>query len=201
MTSEKQKASNRRNAQHSTGPKTVEGKAAISMNAIKHGLSARVPVLPDEEPQAFQELSEQLREEFQPVGMMETLLVDLITRKLWRLGRISHIETGVLTWEYYQMLLDNAQAKIRGYENDLFSIPRTQIEDEDAHEEALEQREDLVVERDNIVPVSGQAFRQDAGGADVLAKLSRYETTIENGLYRALRQFRELQGNRGAVST
>ena len=196
MTSEKQKASNRRNAQHSTGPKTVKGKASISRNAIKHGLSARVPVLPDEEPQAFQELCEQLREEFQPVGTMETALIDLITRKLWRLGRISHIETGVLTWEYYQMLLDNAQAKIRGYENDLFSIPRTQIEDEDAHEEALEQWEDLVVERDDIVPVSGQAFRQDAGGADALSKLARYETTLENGLYRALSQFRELQENR-----
>ena len=107
----------------------------------------------------------------------------------------------VLTWEYYQMLLDNAQAKIRGYENDLSSIPRTQIEDEDAHEEALEQREDLVVERDNIVPVSGQAFRQDAGGADALSTLSRYETTLENGLYRALRQFRELQRNRIAEGT
>ena len=201
MTNEKQRAANRRNAQHSTGPKTVKGKAIASMNAIKHGLSARVTVLPDEEPQGFQTLSERLWEEFQPIGTMETALIDLITRKLWRLGRISHIETGVLTWEYYQTLIDHAQARMRQCENDVFSIPTTLIEDEDTHKEALVQWEDLILERDNTVPVSGQAFRQDAGGADVLSKLSRYETTLENGLYRALSQLRELQGNRVVEDT
>jgi hypothetical protein len=201
VTNEKQKAANRRNALHSTGPKTVKGKATASMNAIRHGLSAGVTVLPDEDPQAFQELYEKLQGELQPIGTMETALIDLITRKLWRLGRISHIENGVLTWEYYQKLLDNAQIRMRRCENDRFLIPTTLIEDEDNHKIALEQWEDLIVERDNTVPVSGQAFRQDADGADVLSKLCRYETTLENGLYRALRQFRELQENRVAVGT
>jgi hypothetical protein len=44
-TSEKQKAANRRNAKKSTGPKTVEGKAAVSRNAIKHGLHSSHIVL------------------------------------------------------------------------------------------------------------------------------------------------------------
>ncbi len=40
MVSEKQLAANRRNAQKSTGPRTAEGKTRVSMNAMKHGLSA-----------------------------------------------------------------------------------------------------------------------------------------------------------------
>ena len=34
---------NRRNAQKSTGPRTTAGKAAASLNAIKHGLNTPVP--------------------------------------------------------------------------------------------------------------------------------------------------------------
>ena len=37
-------AANRRNAQQSTGPRTAAGKAAASLNAIKHGLNTPVPL-------------------------------------------------------------------------------------------------------------------------------------------------------------
>jgi hypothetical protein len=38
--SEKQLLANRRNADSSTGPRTPEGKAAVSRNALAHGLTA-----------------------------------------------------------------------------------------------------------------------------------------------------------------
>ena len=38
MTSDKQAQANRRNALKSTGPKTPEGKDAVRLNALKHGL-------------------------------------------------------------------------------------------------------------------------------------------------------------------
>ena len=44
MTSPRQRAANRRNALHSTGPKTTTGRRRVASNAMSHGLS--VPVDP-----------------------------------------------------------------------------------------------------------------------------------------------------------
>jgi hypothetical protein len=41
MTSAKKAQANRQNALKSTGPKTPEGKAAIHLNAVRHGLSSQ----------------------------------------------------------------------------------------------------------------------------------------------------------------
>ena len=45
-TSSAQLAANAANAQHSTGPRTSEGKNRSSQNASKHGLTAREVVIP-----------------------------------------------------------------------------------------------------------------------------------------------------------
>jgi hypothetical protein len=45
MATEAQIKANQQNAQKSTGPRTAEGKAAVSRNAVKHGLFASDPVI------------------------------------------------------------------------------------------------------------------------------------------------------------
>jgi len=49
MTSNRKAEANRRNARKSTGPKTPEGKAAVRLNALKHGLLSREVLLPGED--------------------------------------------------------------------------------------------------------------------------------------------------------
>ena len=49
MATEAQINANRRNAQKSTGPRSPEGKAATSRNALKHGLCAEKHLLVDED--------------------------------------------------------------------------------------------------------------------------------------------------------
>jgi hypothetical protein len=103
MTSARKSEANRRNALKSTGPKTPEGKAAVRLNALKHGLLSREVVLPGGDEDALRELAESLRAELQPVGELENLLVDRITPSSgdcaaldgWRLAYSSASSTSV----------------------------------------------------------------------------------------------------------
>ena len=68
--------SNRRNAQRSTGPKSAQGKAASSRNALRHGLSTMtLTVLPTEDLQDLEDLREPMSNEWNPIGDAETFLV------------------------------------------------------------------------------------------------------------------------------
>jgi hypothetical protein len=99
MTSDRRAEANRRNALRSTGPKTPEGKAAVRLNALKHGLLSREILLPGEDEEALRELGERLRAELQPVGELENLLVDRIIAAYWRLRRLGRVEAGIFACE------------------------------------------------------------------------------------------------------
>src|SRR5919112_5147114 len=99
MTSDKKAEANRQNALKSSGPKTPEGKAAVRLNALKHGLLSQEILLPGEDQEALRELSEHLRDELQPVGELESLIVDRIISAYWRLRRLGLVETGIFAWE------------------------------------------------------------------------------------------------------
>ena len=146
MTSEKKAQANRRNALKSTGPKTPEGKAAVRLNALKHGLRSRETLLPGEDEEALRELGERLRDELQPVGELENLLVDRIVAAYWRLRRLGRVEAGIFAWELYGELAMRAHQEASSYtkqEGVLRRIfpdhfPRTTtITDQEKHQEAI----------------------------------------------------------------
>ena len=118
MTSEKKAQANRRNALKSTGPKTPEGKAAVRLNALKHGLLSQEILLPGEDEEALRELGEHLREELQPVGELENLLVDRIIASYWRLRRLGRVEAGIFAWERSEELAERAEREAQRYESD-----------------------------------------------------------------------------------
>jgi hypothetical protein len=95
MTSERQKAANRANARHSTGPKTSEGIAAVRLNAVQHGLLTRDVVLPKEDAGAFEDLFNQVRANLSPVGPIEEFLADRVVNAMWRLRRLERAETAL----------------------------------------------------------------------------------------------------------
>jgi len=90
---EQKLAANRRNAQLSTGPRTEQGKAAVSLNALTHGLRSRRVVLPHEDPAEFQLLCDNLTAEWQPETPTEGHLVTQIAIAIWKLDRLEAIET------------------------------------------------------------------------------------------------------------
>lgn len=95
---EKRLTANRRNALKSTGPKTPEGKARTSLNALKHGLRAAslaVPILENAEDwQAHRDL---VVRDLSPVGYLETVLSERVAAMLWRLGRVVRYESATVS--------------------------------------------------------------------------------------------------------
>ncbi len=89
-------AINRANSQHSTGPRTPEGKARSSRNALCHGLSSRTAVLPSEDPAAYQHHCRQFFDEHRPETPTETQLVQELADTAWRLNRIPALEADLL---------------------------------------------------------------------------------------------------------
>jgi hypothetical protein len=71
-----QNHANGRNSRLSHGPQTPQGKARSAKNALKHGLLSRGVLLPDEDPEAFSELSSRLSEDLKPQGELELVLVE-----------------------------------------------------------------------------------------------------------------------------
>ena len=68
-------ATNRANAQHSTGPRAEAGKQRSRLNALRHGLTGQTVVLPTEDHAAYQRHSQSFLDEYQPKGATETQLV------------------------------------------------------------------------------------------------------------------------------
>ncbi len=90
-------AANRANAQHSTGPRTEEGKARVSLNAVKTGLTGRTVLLPSEEAAPYQALMAEYEKSLQPAGVEERALVQSLVDCRWRLDRIPGLEMALLT--------------------------------------------------------------------------------------------------------
>ena len=88
---------NRRNAQRSTGPRSAEGKAASSRNAIQTGLTATtITVMPGESQEDLDQLTEDLRAEWNPSGEHENFLVNQMISARWRLERLARWEQDAL---------------------------------------------------------------------------------------------------------
>jgi hypothetical protein len=206
MTSDKKAEANRRNALKSTGPKTPEGKAAVRLNALRHGLLSKEILLPGEDQEALRELSEHLRDELQPVGELENLLVDRIISAYWRLRRLGRVETGIFAWERSEELAERAEREAQRYESykveDLVKVLDITIIDEKKHEEAHSRARRIRSEQEDETATLGRTFARDADQANAFSKLSRYETAIERTLYRALHELERRQAaRRGAAVT
>ncbi len=83
---------NRRNSQLSTGPRTLEGKAAVARNATKHGVFAALPVLPGECADEWAGHRAGVVESLAPVGLLEVNLAERTALLLWRLRRLARYE-------------------------------------------------------------------------------------------------------------
>jgi hypothetical protein len=95
MSSQAQMAANQANAQLSTGPKTADGKAKISLNAVKTGLTGRTVLLTGDDANAYRAHIARYQEKFSPVNTDESSLTQSLADTEWRLLRIPSLEMGI----------------------------------------------------------------------------------------------------------
>jgi hypothetical protein len=109
MSTEKQINANRKNAQKSTGPKTDEGKAAVSQNAVKHGLFAE-SVIKGENEADYEAFHDEMLAELAPAGAVESAMAERVVSLWWRLKRAERMQNQAID-EMIEHQIDNPLSK------------------------------------------------------------------------------------------
>ncbi|HEV3332776.1 MAG TPA: hypothetical protein VG096_17435 [Bryobacteraceae bacterium] len=107
MSTQRQIEANRLNAQKSTGPRTPEGKAVSSQNALKSGLDADSQFVIGESGDEFAAFQHQYIVRFQPMTPEERFQVDTLIRNEWMLRRFFRAEAHL--WEYHVIRADRSE--------------------------------------------------------------------------------------------
>jgi len=183
MCSPAQLEANRLNAQKSTGPTSPEGKLRSSQNALKHGLAAAPrTLLPSESPDDYADFAAAFREDLNPQSPLQHILVDRIIDLSWRLGRFPRAESLML-----EGFGDNLRRSIRRRN-------KKELRDWDIRRYSPTPPQPRPIPEDlspaRLIAVSF-ANRKDA--RNPLARLTRYESTLQKALHRALYELHQLQ--------
>jgi hypothetical protein len=110
---------NRLNAQKSTGPRSVEGKAVSCFNATKTGIDAKSQIIRGEDPADLQTLIAEYQERWQPATPEQRLLVDTLIDCEWLLRRFRKAEAQL--WQSKMQELEVWKPKPEGLLGDTFS--------------------------------------------------------------------------------
>src|ERR1051326_7391113 len=86
-------------AKKSTGPRSAEGKARSSMNALKTGIYSKSLLIPGEDSDDLDALTADYHQRFQPADAAERDLVDSLVRSSWSLRRFAVAETQIFNYE------------------------------------------------------------------------------------------------------
>jgi hypothetical protein len=86
---------NRRNARKSTGPRTPQGKAGSSMNALKSGIDAKSEIISGENIKSFTALTQEYIGRFNPLSPEERHYLDVMIRADWQIRRLSKADAQI----------------------------------------------------------------------------------------------------------
>jgi hypothetical protein len=118
LVSQRKVDANRRNAQKSTGPKSEAGKRHSRLNALKHGILTSDLVIMDpaigEKDTEFLQLLRSLRQDIQPVGAREEILVEKIAICCWRQKRVLRCEASTSVRQTLDFRVTMAKYKHQG---------------------------------------------------------------------------------------
>ncbi|MHC4436916.1 MAG: hypothetical protein ACYS3S_06125 [Planctomycetota bacterium] len=165
---------NRLNSRKSTGPKTGEGKSAVSQNAVKHGIFAQ-SVIKGENEADYEAFHDNLLTELKPVGVVETMLAERFVSLSWRLQRAERMQNQV----FDVTIARDEPSPLSKRMHDILPKDLQEI-DYDTRAAGPE----LVL---------GRSVIRDFANARVLDRLMLYERRIENSQHKTLRELERRQ--------
>ena len=129
------------------------------MNALRHGLTARVVVLPTEDMDAYQAFSKEIVDSLDAQTPVERQFAQTVADNQWRINRIRSIEEGMLGMGHFEAAgnfdcpsseIHSAMTAARAFRNDSKSFVNLSIYEQRLHrsmKEALRQLRELQTER------------------------------------------------------
>ena len=87
----------------STGPRSAEGKARSSMNALKSGIYSKSLIIPGEDPAHLETLLDEYFQRYRPAVPEQRDLVDILVRSTWTLRRLGVAEAQVYSHQMDQV--------------------------------------------------------------------------------------------------
>src|SRR5580700_3015509 len=164
MPSPAEYAANRLKSINNESPKpaagrTPEGKVRSSMNALRHGLTARVVVLPAEDMDAYKKFSLEMVDSLDAQTPVERQFAQTVVDNQWRINRIRSIEDGMLglgheeaagDFDADRVEIHAAMTAARAFRHDSKSFVNLSIYEQRLHrsqKEALRQLRELQTER------------------------------------------------------
>jgi uncharacterized protein YecA (UPF0149 family) len=95
MASAAQLTANRENAQHSTGPRTTEGRNRSSQNALRFGLFSTKNCVQPHETEEYEALCAALWSDMRPKSAIQEMFATEVVRAAWRLRRCTEVEAAL----------------------------------------------------------------------------------------------------------
>ena len=182
------------NGSKSKGPVSAAGKQISSKNAQKHGILSRELILPGEREEEFQALLGQLQSELRPLGTLENTIVERIAIAIWRQRRLVRAETAktqLRQLKQHELQADSrfGTLGIKMIHIDA-GVPRKELggntTSQNQNSEEFSRQADK--ENHHALYFEANLFPNDAD------QMSRYQSALDNELYKAMRALREAQG-------
>jgi hypothetical protein len=135
------------------------GRVRSSMNALRHGLTARVVVLPSEDMDAYHAFSKEIVDCLDPQTPVERQFAQTVADNQWRINRIRSIEDGMLGMGHFEAAGDfptdnteihSAMTAARAFRDGSKAFVNLSIYEQRLHrsmKEALRQLKELQAER------------------------------------------------------
>ena len=188
--SERKLEANRANAKKSTGPRTRAGKNRVRFNAVVHGATASLSILPGEDPATVKRFVERVYQDLRPRGQAEAVLVDQYASLSWKLRRLGAAERAIVRQRYLR--------EVQEWHTDRDNIRWAKQHNIMDAEELDKESEVLSKEVPEPVAPGEMVADELFHGTGPLLRLIELETRLHGTMSNVLKQLKDFQALRVA---